>query len=67
MPQHTQKQGKYIWCIHDDCINLTTPITSWKKLKQHMREQHNVCYNLKLVISKTIQKRNQKCKKKIKK
>ncbi len=58
MPQHTHKQGKYIWCIHSDCVHSTTPIASWKKLKQHMREEHNVCYNLKLVISKSIPKRN---------
>lgn len=63
MPQHSQKQGKYIWCIHDDCVCSTTPLSSWKKLKQHMREKHQICYNLKVAISKTIPKRNQKIKK----
>lgn len=64
MPTHTHKQGKYIWCVHNNCVYSSTPFTSWKKLKQHMREEHNVCYNLKLVISKRITKRNKNKKKK---
>ena len=63
MPQHTHEPGKYIWCVHNDCIQSTTPMSSWKKLKQHMKGAHNQEYNLKQVISKTIKKRQQQKKK----
>ena len=64
MPQHTHKQGNYIWCVHNDCVYSSTPLSSWKKLKQHMGQEHNVSYNLKLVISKSIPKRNKNKQKK---
>ena len=64
MPQHTHKQGQYIWCIHNDCVYSASPFTSWKKLKQHMGKEHKMSYNLKLVISKSIPKRNKNKQKK---